>query len=359
MRPIHVLAAALLPAVVTAQAGPIGTEPLTTIHATSPDGAVVIERITDADLLPDGGVVVADGPANTLLFFDATGRLVRRAGGTGEGPGEFRRLWGVEVCGDVVIGYELTAAALHRYSTDGRYLDTRPLEVPFAAITPLRCVTSGAIVGVTTLRPTADAAPGNVVARMDGRLTVVDSSGKGRMEIVTRPVIEMIQMGGGGAPRPLGAKLSYAAIGPDLLMGTGVDSTVRLVRQGNRTVVKLPLPRLAIRPADLAIERERWADLVPPSRREAVMELFKSDAGPQAAPFYREMLSAPNGRVWLLTSRPADPKPTWSITDGRRLLGTVTLPVDGSLLAIGPDRVLILIIDAEGEQHLQIHPLDH
>lgn len=355
MRSAILLAAILLPRSAAAQAGPIAATPSAVIHATSPDGDVVIERIVDADLLPGGGVVVADGPANTLLFFDTTGKLVRRAGGTGDGPGEFRRLWGVEVCGGGVIGYELSAPTLTRYSASGQYRDTRQLDTPFVAMTPVRCVTAGAVVGVTNLRPRADGSPGDILTPMDGRLRVIDSSGTGRMDIVARPVIEMLRMGGGGVPRPLGARLSYAALGPDLLIGTGEDSTVRLIRRGEQTIVALPLRRQTIRTADRTVEQERWAELVPPSRREAVMELFRSDPGPQAAPFYREMLSAPGGQVWLLTSPPADPRPTWTITDGRRLLGAVTLPVDGSLLAIGSDRTLILVTDDDGEQRLQIH----
>lgn len=36
-----------------------------------------------------GGVVVANGGAKEVLYFDADGRRVRSVGGAGEGPGEF------------------------------------------------------------------------------------------------------------------------------------------------------------------------------------------------------------------------------------------------------------------------------
>jgi hypothetical protein len=56
--------------------------------------------------LPDGSIVVANAGSGELRFFDAAGRFVTRAGGRGDGPGEFRNLlrvhrWG----GDSVAAY--------------------------------------------------------------------------------------------------------------------------------------------------------------------------------------------------------------------------------------------------------------
>jgi len=40
--------------------------------------------------LPDGSVILLDGGSQEIRFFDAHGRLVKRAGRAGAGPGEFR-----------------------------------------------------------------------------------------------------------------------------------------------------------------------------------------------------------------------------------------------------------------------------
>lgn len=42
-----------------------------------------------------GGVVLADGGSQRLLFFDPSGRLVRAVGGPGAGPGEYQDIGGV------------------------------------------------------------------------------------------------------------------------------------------------------------------------------------------------------------------------------------------------------------------------
>ncbi len=78
---------------------------------------------------------------------------------------------------------------------------------------------------------------------------------------------------------------------------------------------------------------------------------------PDSLPYYRGMLSSPDNTVWLLTSAPSAPRATWTITDGHRLLGAVTLPVPGDLLAIGKDRVLLLATDENGEQRLEVYGL--
>lgn len=49
----------------------------------------VFARVTDARMLENGLLAVADGPASVVLFFDSTGRELARLGRRGRGPGEF------------------------------------------------------------------------------------------------------------------------------------------------------------------------------------------------------------------------------------------------------------------------------
>ncbi len=59
--------------------------------------------ISDAIVLDDGTLVVADGGSNELRFYDAAGVHVRTVGGQGQGPGEFESLGFVERLGDSLI----------------------------------------------------------------------------------------------------------------------------------------------------------------------------------------------------------------------------------------------------------------
>lgn len=56
-------------------------------------------------VVPDGSLLVADGFTETVLRYDATGRLVGHWGGRGGGPGEFWSLGGVGFLTDTVAGF--------------------------------------------------------------------------------------------------------------------------------------------------------------------------------------------------------------------------------------------------------------
>lgn len=54
---------------------------------------------------PDGSLLVSDGFAETVLRYDATGRLTGHLGGRGGGPGEFLHLGGVGFVAETVAGF--------------------------------------------------------------------------------------------------------------------------------------------------------------------------------------------------------------------------------------------------------------
>ena len=67
-------------------------EPDLVIRSSEDDGAIVLSDVRDAEVLPRGRIAVANGSGNDILVFGAAGAHVATWGGTGDGPGEFRRL---------------------------------------------------------------------------------------------------------------------------------------------------------------------------------------------------------------------------------------------------------------------------
>lgn len=109
---------------------------------------------------PDGALLVSDGFADTVLRYDATGRLVGRLGRSGGGPGEFRNLGGVGFVAADIAGFldeagELKLFALTTDAHPGSVrldLDNRPSAFAvrgdslwFAGINPVFPATHGAI----------------------------------------------------------------------------------------------------------------------------------------------------------------------------------------------------------------------
>jgi hypothetical protein len=70
-----------------------------------PDGdeAYVLGRVAGLQLRPDSSILVADGMTQDLRIFDRAGSIVRRVGGPGDGPGEFRGIAGVHTAGEFLV----------------------------------------------------------------------------------------------------------------------------------------------------------------------------------------------------------------------------------------------------------------
>lgn len=79
------------PAWTAAPAWRIGTRPVLRIGAVEGDPNRMFEQVRGATRMNDGTIVVLEGGTNELRLFDGDGNFVRNLGGTGEGPGEFRR----------------------------------------------------------------------------------------------------------------------------------------------------------------------------------------------------------------------------------------------------------------------------
>jgi len=101
--------------------GPIGwdIDSLPDLVISSED-SLLLDRIQGLRALPNGGVLVVDGGSAELRFHDSKGRLVSRAGGTGEGPGEFRDPVLVPwPASDSILVADRRLPRLHLYSVDG------------------------------------------------------------------------------------------------------------------------------------------------------------------------------------------------------------------------------------------------
>ena len=117
----------------------------------------------------DGFLFVSDGFSDAVLRYNATGMLIGRLGGKGDGPGEFRHLGGVGFASDEVVGFLDEGGKLEIFATStGAHvgnvrvdIDNRPASFTvvgdslwFAGMNP---VTSGAF-GAVGIRHLVDAA---------------------------------------------------------------------------------------------------------------------------------------------------------------------------------------------------------
>lgn len=85
----------------------IGPEPTVSIGELEGEEPYMLHRVFDAARLSDGRIVVANYGFSEVRVFDAAGTHLASAGGTGEGPGEFRSLWRVAPWpGDSILAWD-------------------------------------------------------------------------------------------------------------------------------------------------------------------------------------------------------------------------------------------------------------
>ncbi len=70
----------------------LADEPDWVIRSREDDPSFVVSKVMDVELLSQGRIAIADEFGNEIFVFDSEGRHVATWGGTGDGPGEFRRL---------------------------------------------------------------------------------------------------------------------------------------------------------------------------------------------------------------------------------------------------------------------------
>ena len=95
---------------------------LTTVWKSAPDvgDSVTLGDVRGMAVGPDGRVFVWDHVTPTIWLYDATGRVVRRVGRTGAGPGEYDGINGIAVRSDGhLIAWDAGNARLNVYDAQG------------------------------------------------------------------------------------------------------------------------------------------------------------------------------------------------------------------------------------------------
>ncbi len=105
--------------------------PLLEIGTATGDPDYQLADVSGAARLASGGIVVAVQGSNELRWFSEDGAFIRRAGGEGEGPGEFSGLSFVDVLpGDSVAAFDDRLERVHVFGPDGVLSRTLRIERP-------------------------------------------------------------------------------------------------------------------------------------------------------------------------------------------------------------------------------------
>lgn len=127
-------------------------ERVLTIGGDNASGDAAFMDVAGIAVTPQGHMYVLDARDRSVRVFDAGGRVLRRFGRQGGGPGEFQLPVAIWV--DTIVGVvDLAQQRMSHFTAEGRHLRTEPVpmldEVPVVRLTPLRY---GRAVGQTPSR---------------------------------------------------------------------------------------------------------------------------------------------------------------------------------------------------------------
>lgn len=318
-----------------------------------------LDRITGVAVLSDGVVVVANRGDGFLLWFAPDGTFLGRAGGEGEGPGEFTSLFSLEARGDTVYALDFLMRRVAVFGAD-RVL-VRSVGFEPSAVRPLEVwpTDDGHLsLGLTTVGEVSEE-----LRRAERRAEVSQWGPDGRHEgvVADLPGMEVWFRGqetGDMAVMSMVSPLAshrnqQAFTGRWLVTGHTAEPALDVRRPDGVLVRRILIPALERPTTDAAWQAlvdARMATAETPSGRQIVRDLAEGPR-PATLPAFGRLLPDGEGRVWMSLpgSGPDEPpsNPRWAVVDLETGdLAVVELPEGFTLRRIAADVLLGVERDA-------------
>ena len=343
-----------------------GAQPSLSIGSVDSGEAYELFRVTDATLLADGRIVIANAGSGELKVFNADGSHSGTWGRQGEGPGEFSSGPGAVALwpGDSIAapgGYRVSL-----FDMDGSHGRDVSLDVTRLGVIDLlpdgKIFTSGSLI----LNPEIRGSPGLV--RYYVEWAVLDANGALHASLGGFPMFEewAIEVEADGrvweTPHPFGRGTKGAVWGE--LVAVGVQDSYEIkafATDGSllRIVRRKGDPRRSAQ----ADQDEYFARLVadrPPEERAEALRSLRDMPLVDSYPAFEEILADRAGYLWVREYRMfGEGDAVWTVFDAEgRIQGLVETPPGLDVFEIGEEYVLGVVEDDLGVEYVQLWALD-
>jgi hypothetical protein len=347
----------------------VEAEPLLDMGDLDGDESQQFFRVRGLARFSDGRVLVANSGSSQVRAYSSAGDLLWSAGGEGEGPGEFRALFGARIRKDTVYAHDFMLARVTVFDDEGTFVRTitldrtegRPHElwVGDDGFMALLLVFPEQIGEEPTfrrrearyLRFRSDGSLDGLVAKLRGQemiATAQSMPGGGVVMTSTTPLISNQQQQAVVGGRLVAAETDRFSV--NAYSAAGVLE--RIIRYPSRE-----------RPVGLdewerALD-ERLEAVETPTARKHVEEQAALKPAPEIRPNYGRFLADSEGYVWIAPFRPERDQPIpYTVLDPHgAILGEVELPYGFVPRDIGADYVLGTWRDELEVTHVRIYRL--
>jgi len=365
-RPIVLLlAAAVAGPSAAAQAPSVEREPSRRLAGESA-GALRFSGVAAVRVGANGRVAVLDPLDRRLVLFEGDGKQSRVIEATGRGPRELSIM--ADVCGDPareLLVLDPSGPKVGVVDSSWRVVAERvlgakaPIGIACSQKSPrgfLVSIESGAPVSADN----GERMPEGVRRVALSATLQLWRSGDERSTGVTLPqYAEMLAIGGGGMPRPLGSTTTVrVSDGGEVVVVRGDSAIVQVLSSTGAVRSSFALRPRGGRPRaeDLAAANEDLLDRVPREVQPRLREMLATVPPPRTAPTHRAAALDDRSRLWVQRSLPSE-----SVTDlevyslDGRLLRTVSLAPGLTLHDVNGAWLAMVGRDADGVAFVQLH----
>lgn len=330
------------------------------------EGPESFERVAGTRRLSSGVVVVADGRAQELRFFDEGGGYIRTVGRKGGGPGEFEslrflRLWR----GDSLVVHDGRRRTVSVFDSAGQFARSFRLE-PDDSVRfpyPVGLLAGGELVARGFER--RDGPPAHGVTRQMIPLHRFDLAGAfmGQGPRLDGDEVFVVMMGDDGI------SAATMRFGEGTLLGIGPADVVVMPSHlgeltwypgGGRTVGRIARWPVEKRPVtDAEWERNLDERTANPRMPESIKQAFREMPRARTMPVAEGIVVDDEGNVWLRDFQgPLDTTSSLTVLSAEgELLGRVMVPFRFRPRHIGSDFVLGTWEDEDDIPHVQLYRL--
>ena len=326
-------------------------EPTPTLEIGTTDGLAHYQffRIEGLARLPGGEIVVADGGANEIRFFDSSGVFLSLVGGTGDAPGEYRMLSALGYGpGDSLWAFDYGNRRFTVLSNAGETVRTVSVGGWLSAVGPVGRLPDGSFVVKEGWGSGASSVPARGLRRDPVAVAVATPDGSSWDTVGMFPgreVFVSLEDGRQVMSAPLYAHNTSAAIlGADVVVGIQDEMEVAEFSVDGTISRILRVLGENLRLTATEIERRRTEVLlsVPEDRRVEMARGIEMMDIPRSRPAYGRIVVAGDESIWLAEESryPAIPTKWTVISSDGFLLGEMTMPDGFSVFQVGIDWIL-------------------
>lgn len=328
----------------------------------------LIGRVDAVTMLVNGTVVVADGTTHQLLFYDDE-RLAAKAGGLGDGPGEFRSLGPLVALDDsTVAAFDALSHRLTTFGHDGvlrevRRFDLEGVSVPF--VFGVGILDSGSLI---ISGPPDPSARRRAPQWVPGSLYVLGSSSPRLLATVPAGLV-LHNAEGTAVPIAVRPQSFTASDATGVWHGVATEMEFRHFGEDGRIdrIVRLEVPPQILSEAEKeALRRAHRARMAAAGIDIPALVVL------DRLPVFRQLLVDSQGLLWLETlppfaegsveewlQLPPAPRGPWVVIDPRSgSVRRVAMPDGFTPMRIDNAMILGVARDELGVETVQIHDLN-